>query len=705
MAREKKAPAESQRDAPAFWRKMIEASSKRREEKNQQFARYTRWHQGDLSEVIDVSTIVRHKDRRWKGGLKNMVYHVTAASLADLMFRHARFVIAPPYTSDHPIFSPDLARVETALLTHELRAAGFHRKSRRALQDALLGDMGILKITQDPDIVVDEEVLEASRAEARTEIEDFVANGTRMKAAEDQLHSVHTEIKGAFLAMAERGDVQLPRAAKRYLRKHIAAHNAMKGSERPTETIRASHLQIRRVNPLDYSYDPTVDDRCDASWKACNFLMRKKDVLANPDFNTEAKKRLGTANDRWADTVRYMPRIYSPRDRSFDIPEEMIKAVEVFDFVDQQRYLFEASGNYMLIQEDRGDLAEISPSGPFEEIVFIEDALEGQGIAPISAWEGEQVTLTHIAAQQATAAIQNLPRLMYNANEIKPDDMSKIHKGGAGEAIPVKPAGPPGTKLENSFAQAPRAENDEQNFAIAASMEQGIEKRSGLTGPKLGGGESTNTATASALLHDAGNIISDDRGAIVDEWQERCGRKSVRHLRRFGSKIQVVEICGPEAAEVWPDRWPLRDAKNDYGVTVVPGSSRRMNTTVDRKMMLDGLNAFSADPGMQGPAAQGLKIQMYRRYFEDGGVVGLDWDGVENESKALAMMQGLEGEISPENGPEGPPDPSEAEGTAQNDISQGVANVGGGRVPTGAGLEDRVRTLRNGATKKVLSRG
>lgn len=718
MARPRAVPAADSRESPSFWARMIEADAKRRERQNEQFARFARWHRGDLGDIVNADA---KSGPRWENALENMTFLATEASKADQFFRWPRFVVRPPYASQHPLFSPEMARIETTFLTHSLRTVAFRRRARRALQDALLGGLGILKVTIDAEVALDEETLEAAKMEAQQEIASFVqGNPEAMRARESQIHSIHLDIKRGFLTQAERGEIQLPKAALKYLRRHIKEHEAMKGSERPTESIRSAQIRVRRVNPLDYCYDPTVDDRDDATWRASCFLMRRSDILANSDFDRDARLDATTATDRWENRPRGNV-VKSPG--TYDIPEEMCKVWEVFDLVAQVRRLYVDGATRMLIDEDRHDLAFIQPSGPFHELVFIEDTMEGQGIPPPSAFEGEQAAATHLASSNVAAAIQSTGRTMYDGRFINPDEAEKVWQSPVGSLAGVKPNAAPDKKLQDFFADTPPAKIEEQNMAVLADLRRGVDRRSGLGTAKMGGGEQQATATGAALGAEASTSISDDRASSVEEWCESVARTFVRLTRRFIPKSHIVEVCGIEAAEVWPDRaLGLNDCANDIGVEIIPGSARRNNTAIDQKLLLDGIQAFGSDPTFVGPAAQRMKIEMFRRYFEDGGVSGLDWGSLDQEVVMQAMQQQMMAAQGGGPGDEDAPEPTEddaeseygggggggSEGgapTSSNDMLQGVANVGGGRVPTNASIGDKVRLLRQQATQNVVNRG
>ena len=700
MGRKKAVPPSDSRESPAFWDEMIQASAKRRRVQNEQFERYARWHRGDLSDVVDPGTVRDHR-KRWETSLDNMTFLATEASKADLFFRYPRFVVRPPTALPNPQFSAALSRVETTMLHHTMRRARFRQKARRSIQDALLSGIGILKVTPDTEVAVDEEVLDAAREEAQMEIAAFQAHGTRMKATEKQIHSVHVTLKSNYLAQADRGEIQLPRPALKYLRKHIAVHKAMMGSERPTETIKTAHTRIRRVNPLDYAYDPTADDREDCTWRACRFLMRRADLLANDDFDKDARLQAQVIQDRWEQRDHQDRQPTTPG--SYDIPEDMIMVREVFDFVEQRRYLFNEGGSVMLLNEDRLDLSSIQPSGPFHELVLIEDTFEGQGVPPPCSFEAEQSAATHIASANVAAATASQARTLFDAQNIDAKEAQDAWSAPAASLIPINRTGDPNTDFSKLFHSAPIAEIPAQNMAVLADARRGVDRRSGLGTSKMGGGESSPTATGAALGAEASSSISDDRASTVDEWSEQAARSVVRLTRYFTPKADVIAVCGPEAIEAWPERWALLDVSDDLGCEIIPGSSRRQNTSVDRKQLLDGLAAFENSTTLPpGPAKALMTVEMYRRYFEDGGVSGLDWSSLEQEIAMAASMTAVQSEEGMD--PEGGGAVDDTDGVAPNDIEQGVANVGGGRIPTGASIGDRISSARTNAKENVAAR-
>ena len=132
MAKPKAVIADDSRESPVFWQRMFQASDKRRNKMNQNFAMFARWYSGDLSDLVDPS-LKDSADYRWNQSLDNMISLATTASMADLMLHYPRFTVKTPYVPapspmvmpgmlpppkppEERIFSPALARCEQAYL-------------------------------------------------------------------------------------------------------------------------------------------------------------------------------------------------------------------------------------------------------------------------------------------------------------------------------------------------------------------------------------------------------------------------------------------------------------------------------------------------------------------------------------------------------------------------------------------------------------
>lgn len=693
----------SEREVWGYWERELNAWVKRHEGAIGQYVRYARWYAGDMYDLIDPEASP-NLDHRWQTSLENMTNSATRSARADLFFRNPRIVVRPPALSRRPPFTPALARVETTLTNDTLDQVRYFRRARRALTDALLGPFGILKITYERDIAIDHEAISEHRDLASDENKQFLAFGTKMNAVEDQLHSVHIEEHGKILAAAQRGEIALPKPAIKYLKKHIAVHEAMRSTERPTETIRDASVVVRRKNLLEFFSDCTVDDPEDARWVGESFLARKVDVLANDEYDQKARDGIADATDRWVRTGVTMAGDV-PTSGSFDNSDTLVRLYEIVDFVDGTVRLYgEGAGEAPLLERPYA-MRSILPSGPYSLLSFMEHPFEGRGICPPVAFEAHQAAATAISSAMVSAAIDSLPRTMFNSREIDPSVAQQIKQAGTGEWIPVEPKSMEGVDLSKAWSQVPPTEIPAQNVAVLADQRSRIHELSGLGMTKMGGGDQANTATASALISEAASALSEDNASQVDDWHAYNAKVIVRLQRATFPKDKVVEVCGDEAMTAWPESWADRDIVNDRNVAVVPGSSRRRNTAIDVKFMSDNVIAMGSDPAFQGPTGAGLRLEIWRRIMEDMGLGGLDWEAVQQEQAAMAALQqqmtamagGAAGggappeEGSPEEAAARPAEQTEGEPSS---AAGGVANIGGGRVPTGASQGDPMRFVR-----------
>lgn len=709
-----KGDKKAQREDPAFWVQEMNACIKRNKAQMDRYIRFCKWYRGNLSDVVDPDATPT-LERDWESNLDNMHMFVTDAAIASLFFRNPRFVIRAPSGRTSGVWTPALARVETTMLNDTIEQIGYFRQARRRLLDARLGPFGVLKITYDCDMVVDQDTIDDARTEAAEENRLFLTAtspetfAASMRAEESQIHSAHKDVHEELLAMAERGEVPIPRAAIQYLKKHIKIHEKMRKSEQPTEWARDAAIVCRRVNPLNFFYDTAPDDMADSRWYCHSYLMRKADALRNTEFDKKARDECSEARDRWTrNGVTMHQNLLEPG--SFDTADELVMMNEVYDRVDGTiREFFE--GGTTMAREREFTLRSVQPNGPYSILMFKPDPLEAAGLPPPIAWEAEQSATTALQSASVAAAIAgSRAGTVYNKQAVDPKDMERIEQRKLGDNLPLSMPGGD-ADIRKAFAPAPTVELKEQTLVMRSDVRGRISQSSGLGSQRTLSGDRSGSATEAAITSGAADAIAEDQAAILDDASAYDGKMIVRLTRKCVPKSKVVEVCGDEAIEVYPEEWADRDIVNDRNVYPVPGSSRRRQTSIDAKLTMDGIVAASSVPAMAGPAGQSAVLEMLRRWFEDQGLSGIDWDAVDSEQKAQAMMQqmmmggappGTGGE-PPSPGGSPPPQsapqeaaarPSEMTEPSVAGQAQGAANAGGGRMPTGAGQGDAYRFVR-----------
>lgn len=694
----------NERELPATWVRDLNACIKRNQAEIDRYVMFVNWYRGYLQHLVDPDA-TPHLDANWKSSLDNMHTFVTDAAIAQMFFRNPRGAIRTP-GQGWGVWTSGLARVEEAMLNDTIEQIGYFRRARRRLLDARNGPYGILKITYDCDMVVDMETIEDARTEASDENKAFMLGNVKaMEVKGNQIHSAHIDCHQELLALAERGEVELPKSALKYLRKHIAIHEAERTSERPTETARDAQIVVRRVSPLDFYYDVTVDDIADARWFCHTYLIRKVDALANNRFSKKARDAVSESPDRWVRPGLLMPR--GLKNETFDSSDTMVRMYEVFDRVEGVVREFFEGGEVMADQRDF-TMRSVQPSGPYSILMFKPDPLEAAGISPPVAWAGEQHADVALQSAIVNAAIEaSRPRGVYNSNVIGAEKVEEIVNGPAGTWFPA-PLPPNMDDIRKVMAPAPTVEIKEQTLAVRADVRGRIAQSSGLGSQRTLSGDKAGSATEAAITSGAADAISEDQAAILDDASANDFKMIVRLTRKCMTKAQVVEVVGPEAQKWYPETWADRDIRNDRNVYVVPGSSRRRSTDVQNKLTMDFIVGLAALPAFQTPEGQSAIIEMARRVGDDLGFGGIDWDSVDNAQKAVAAMQQammMGGQQPDATGPDtqtgGAPAkkkrqrPSEMTEPSVASQQQGQQNIGGGRIATGASAGDQMRLLRS----------
>jgi hypothetical protein len=247
-----------------------------------------------------------------------------------------------------------------------------------------------------------------------------------------------------------------------------------------------------------------------------------------------------------------------------------------------------------------------------------------------------------------------------------------------------------GACVYNAWGREPIAIGRLQRFATEETMETRsmaslLPAKKPPTGKKI-----ALVGAGPASVAAAGLLALEGHQAVIFEKKNIPGG-----LNSLG--IAPYKQSGKQALEEIEWVMGLGDVQLMTGVSVVPGSSRRNNTAIEAKQLQDLYVAVAPDPMISPP----FKVELLRRFAEANGIYGLDYDGLLQFQAGMLAMGDPSG--GGEGGPEGTeePEPSEQEEPSRAGQQQGKNNVGGGRVPTGAGKGDKPRVTRGGAGRKA----
>lgn len=675
----------SEREDPSFWDRQRQAFTGYAYRPLAHYRKFARRFEGDFQE-IPYATQQNGDAPGDNPALGNLTNLSTRQARADLYFRNPRFIVKP-VGGEGSMFTPLLARIETQLLNDAAIEQGLYRHMRRALLDFLLGPYMVLKVTYDAEIGVDEEEVKSQREAAELEDRAFLAIGKLPRRTDKDNDKVHAEQHSLTIAAAERGEILMPEEGLKYLKKHRDFHvkNEMAGAQ--SETVRRGSISTRRVNPLNYFFDPFNEDPGCREWAGEVFLARYSSIASCDEYDSKARKELAQIVDADAQIFREAPG-RSSQGRDVNTPDPRVRLFEMIDFVGEKVILYgEGCSRPLLVRPYK--LGAIMPGGPYIETSSMEDPLNNFGIAPPYIYEAHQQALAAIEGVNLDTCLRSAPKTAFNSNYLDKPAQQKLEEFLVGSNIPLKNL-PPGAKIDQIIMQIPPVAIPEQNFAMASIHRRLIEICSGQGSAKLGGGDFSKTATASAIAGESSNTLTEDMAAQVDEHCRRWGVMQIRLMRQFYPLGKVQEIVGVEAAAPggWPVRFAQRDILADRGVEVIPGSSRRNTTPVETKLLQDTAALVLPLTGTIIPPE--FSLDVLRRLLEANGVHGLDWDGALQGMLQMQMAAAGGDPNDPEAGLESGPTPRRAESEDPDMAGQigATNNVGGGRLMTGASVGD-----------------
>lgn len=678
------------RQTVAYWEDQVSASSRHQQEGLADFAKYSAWLRGDMS---DITGGIRRTLRCRETDVVsvNLFSLVTKSLLGDLFYRAPRAFCKPTQGFGPSVFSPELAKLETKLLNDWIEEADLYGTGRRCLIDGLISPSFCVKVGYSSEIAVDQNLIDEQRQVAQIEDQLYTSVGTKMRLKDTDLDKVHSDQHNATLAAIERGDILVPEKAIEYLKKHIKKHDERmkKGGSRSAETIRWERVFARRVNPLRLIKDPWAESDNELEWIGEMFLRPIEEVHNNPKYDPEARMAVNEVNTRHEN----LPEVSALIQETVNSSEKYALLYEIVDLKGGKVITFSKGATKPLRVVDYA-LHTILPSGPYILSSFFIDPVTDIGIPSPRSYESHQRAATFMATLNQLMARRNIAKMVYASDHVDETEIEKIKSATLNGIVPLK--GLAGKNIKDIFQWLEPSVIPDQNIAIEERQKRYIEQLSGRGSANLGGGDFAKTATASAIVNESTSSMSEDYASVMDDWLSRVLRAVLRLMRRFYTPARVAELVGDEALDIWPApvgelnapvRWSERDIRQDKGCSVVPGSARRKNEAVERQQLMELYAATSSNP-MLPPT---VSVELLKRIFDAHGLYGFDLSEMQSMmEQQLAQQQAQQAMaaagVAPPPGGEGPP--------TESGMAQGMANVGGGRVPTGASEGDAERPLR-----------
>lgn len=699
---------------PAYWEGKVRGWYAYADDVLRDYAKYSKWYAGDMS---DIANQIRRQTRSRSHVLTNLLNLVVRTSRADLFFRCPRFFVKETQAFGPSVFTPELAKLETTLLNKTAEDVNLYREGQRVIDDMLLGPFGVFKIGYSGEVAIDDDWVDTQREQAHTEDILLIQQGKKPKVTADDYHRGHLDTHQATLAAIERGDITTTTRLKNYLIKHIAFHqDALEQyGDLPSEIIKNESVFVRRRSPLRVFFDPWAESPDERTWVGEALIRRKEDVENDPRYDAEARMQLQSVTIQEANTKMMnfseVNMRYEMLRSGYD-QEEHVIIYEIVDLRNRKVITYTNGCNKPLRYVDY-KLWDILPSGPYISSSFNYDPITDLGICPPSAYESHQVTASILETVATIAARRSVPQMVAVGDFFDPADLEKI-RSGIPAGLHILKNLRQGMKIEDILQQLPETKISDQTFRMIARHQSMIEQLSGRGSARVGGGDSSRTATASQIVNDSVNNLSDEMGSTIDNLMSEVGKKLLRLMRRFYSPVKIAELLGEEMLDYWPEEWAERDILNDRGVIVIPGSSTRKNDAVEKKLLMELYSVLASDPILSQDVAP--RIEILKRVLEANGIYDIDLEMTQKrmqmqqeqqQADEQAQQQGQGGQGGPGNAPGAPggaagSDPrgrvlrratAPSEGTRAA-VGQGASNPGGGRVPTGASVGDKPRLMR-----------
>ena len=683
-----------------YWEEQRKASEEYLDPVLKKFQLYASWYAGDMESLASAIQKAYGLNAPMGSPLLNLV---TRTARAEMFYRNPRYMVEPIERFGPTIFTPALSSVETILLNDFVEETNFFHEGRRVILDMLLAHRGIFKIGYSSDIGMNYPAILESRDKALKENMVWVTEFKAPRVGKADIHTTHIEAHAQAIALAQRGDTELPPVQVERMKAHIHQHQKMldKYSERPKENIRYEHVWCKRVSPMRFRFDPWAESPTERRWVGEIFVRDVDDVRANELYDQAARVDVGGMDINAIEGLELDSRYERLLTRGTEDNKTIL--VEIVDTVRRKVITYAMNSQKPLRVRDYV-MADVLPDGPYVDEAFTEHPLDDCGIPQPQVYEEFQKALGVMDTILMEISKRSVPRQAIDVSALSPDELKKLRRPVPGNLIEVSGLRA-GKSMKDIIQDVPLPRIDTSLMQIRQMYVRGIEQYSGLGSAKLAGGDSAKTATASAIIGESVATLTEDLNSVLDNMLSRVGKKALRMMRLMYDTPKVEEIVGQmETDNAWPTEWSVRDIIMDRGVKMVPGSTQRKNAAVEQKLMVELYSLVSQDPAI--PPA--VRVELLRRVFDAAGVYGLDVAGMEQK----IMEQELMAQQQAQQEQQGGSDPAErtkrrtdGEGTeaSRASLAQGVANVGAGRVATGASAGDGPKSPAGRARSKAKS--
>lgn len=337
---------------------------------------------------------------------------------------------------------------------------------------------------------------------------------------------------------------------------------------------------VERVNPLNFLFDLSARDHTlhTARWCAEVFFVPYVDVLSNKSYDRETLAQMRGGDSTPTTMAAWQMLGVDPRSmkaiQTVTLPEDnLVALIEVWDKKYRKRFILaDGCARPLLVEEWPYDYLE--NEFPYVMATYIDVPNQPYGLG-LPAWiEDQQIQLNRMATLEQDVARKSRPRLTADP-DMNPEEIEKFKLGDDIVVARRDQIGP---------VQLPQLNQDFQ--IIQANIQRAIEEMTGadalLQGSRL---PSRTTAGEIGTRARLTGLKLDQHVEDFEEFVEEIATQVLKHLKKFRTTADVIEIVGEEGAQ-WVE-YTNEQIQDDVEVDVEYFAAPKTDPALEKQQALE----------------------------------------------------------------------------------------------------------------------
>lgn len=335
---------------------------------------------------------------------------------------------------------------------------------------------------------------------------------------------------------------------------------------------------VERVNPLNFLFDTYGKDHTlhTARWCAEFFFVPYVDVLSNKSYDNETLGMIYSGDAATTTQSAWELQINGGRRRKerpmFALPEDnIVSLVEIWDWKTKQRFIMaDGCARPLLVEPWPFDHLD---KFPYAMATLIEVPNEPYGLG-VPAWiEDQQVQLNRANTLEQDVMRKSRPQ-RYADPDIDPAELEKFKAGD--DLISAR---------RDQIGMVQAADLSQMFQVYKQNIERVIEEMTGADA-LLQGGRLPSRTTAGEIGTRARltGLKLDQHVEDFEEFVEEIATQVLKHLKKFRTTADVIEIVGEEGAKWVP--YTNEEIQDDVEVDVESFSAPKTDPELEKQQAL-----------------------------------------------------------------------------------------------------------------------